>query len=81
MYARLISVTTKCDKKNSFKVCDCDRLLLAAMYTNENAGRAQATTQEGELKWRVARPKATKGVPTAKPVKEKATHCKLIESK
>ncbi|XP_070211159.1 uncharacterized protein [Littorina saxatilis] len=56
------------------------KLYLAAMHTNTNAGREQATTEEGELRWKIARPRANKGQPTAKPVKETITRCKNIHN-
>ncbi|XP_070179357.1 uncharacterized protein [Littorina saxatilis] len=49
------------------------------MHTYTNAGREQATTEEGELRWKIARPRANKGQPTAKPVKETITRCYLNE--
>ncbi|KAK7106093.1 hypothetical protein V1264_017390 [Littorina saxatilis] len=47
------------------------KIYLAAMHTNTNAG--------GELRWKIARPRANKGQPTAKPVKETITRCYLNE--
>ena len=55
----------------------CSRLILASMHFNANAGREQAVTEEGELRWKVARPRATKGKPVAKMVKETATRGKM----
>ena len=46
------------------------------MHFNANAGRGQATTKDGELPWKIARPRANKGMPVAKMLKEKATHGK-----
>ena len=53
-----------------------NRLYLAAMHMNANSGRQQATSETEELQWKIARPRAAKGQPTAKPVKEKITRCK-----
>ena len=50
-----------------------DRLLMATLHRNKNAHRTQATTK-GLQRWAVARPKAKKGTPVAKPIKEKPTY-------
>ncbi|XP_056231468.1 uncharacterized protein LOC130169075 [Seriola aureovittata] len=49
------------------------RLYPAAMYFNENAGRPQAQTKEGEPLFTVHFPKAMKGECRAKPVKTEPT--------
>jgi len=46
-----------------------NNLILAAIHFNANAGRKQAATEDGVLQWRVARPRATHGIPVAKAVK------------
>lgn len=46
------------------------------MHFNANAARQQATTEDGDLQWKIARPRATHGVPVAKPVKEMQTRSK-----
>ena len=43
------------------------------MHYNENSIRQQAVTAEGELQYTVSYPKAKKGQPTVRPIKEKAT--------
>ncbi|KAG5279121.1 hypothetical protein AALO_G00106330 [Alosa alosa] len=51
------------------------RLYLAAMHFNENAGRTQARTTSGKLRYSLHFPKAKKGGHTVKPVKSPPTHC------
>ncbi|KAK0145629.1 hypothetical protein N1851_015461 [Merluccius polli] len=51
------------------------RQYLAAMHFNENAGRTQARTTSGTLKYRLHFPKSKKGGHTVKPVKSPPTHC------
>ncbi|KAL2096063.1 hypothetical protein ACEWY4_008211 [Coilia grayii] len=51
------------------------RLYLAAMHFNENAGRTQARTTSGKLRYRLLYPKAKKGGHTVKPVKSPPTLC------
>ena len=55
------------------------RLYLAAMHFNENAGRTQARTTSGKLRYKVLFPKAKKGAHTVKAVKTQATYCKLFK--
>lgn len=43
------------------------------MHFNANAGRQQAATEDGDLRWTIVRPKACKGAPVAKILKEKPT--------
>lgn len=49
------------------------RLFSASVHFNANADWKQAITKDGDLRWTVARPRATKGTPVAKVVKEQAT--------
>ncbi|KAG9266257.1 hypothetical protein AMEX_G20781 [Astyanax mexicanus] len=51
------------------------RLYLAAMHFNENAGRTQARTTSGVLRYRLHFPKAKKGGHTVKSVKSPPTYC------
>ncbi|KAG9280836.1 hypothetical protein AMEX_G3591 [Astyanax mexicanus] len=51
------------------------RLYLAAMHFNENAGRTQARTTSGVLRYRWHFPKAKKGGHTVKSVKSPPTYC------
>ena len=53
------------------------RLYLAAMHFNENAGRCQAKTNSGRLRYKLSFPKAKKGAATVKAVKTQPTYCKL----
>ncbi|KAL1473889.1 hypothetical protein MTO96_038395 [Rhipicephalus appendiculatus] len=43
--------------------------VLSALHYNENADNAQATTQSGELRWRVKHPKARHGEATVSSIK------------
>ncbi|XP_030222827.1 uncharacterized protein LOC115551293 [Gadus morhua] len=51
------------------------RLYLAAMHFNENAGRCQAKTNSGRLRYKLSFPKAKKGAATVKAVKTQRTYC------
>ncbi len=53
-----------------------DRLYLTAMRVNANSDRLQTVMEDGDLQWKIDRPRANKGQPTARPVKEKTTRCK-----
>ncbi|XP_063066590.1 uncharacterized protein LOC134458292 [Engraulis encrasicolus] len=50
------------------------RHYLAALHFNENAGRTQARTTKGTLRYSIHYPKAKKGGYSVKPVKTKATY-------
>nr|XP_055024872.1 uncharacterized protein LOC129414783 isoform X2 [Misgurnus anguillicaudatus] len=54
------------------------RLYLAAMHFNENAGRTQARTTSGKLRYKVLFPKAKKGAHTVKAMKTQATYCYIF---
>ena len=47
--------------------------MLAALHFNENAGREQATTQDGDLQYTVGRPRCRNGEAVAKIKKVKCT--------
>ncbi|XP_056450596.1 uncharacterized protein LOC130385873 isoform X2 [Gadus chalcogrammus] len=51
------------------------KLYLAAMPFNENAGRCQAKTNSGRLRYKLSFPKAKKGAATVKAVKTQPTYC------
>ena len=48
--------------------------MLAAIHFNSNADRKQATTSDGDLQWKLARPQANKRLPVAKVVKTPVSH-------
>ena len=63
----------------SFVIC---RIYIAALHFNENGSRQQATTREGEAKWKMSYPKAKKGKEcVVKPQKIEATFGKHIAKK
>lgn len=53
------------------------RLFLAALHFNQNAGREQAVTEEGELRWAVARPRGRRGEAVARVVKAPSSRGKF----
>ncbi|XP_049447488.1 uncharacterized protein LOC125897969 [Epinephelus fuscoguttatus] len=54
------------------------RLYLTAFHFNENAGRCQARTAQGDLRYRVCFPKAKKGAPSVEQVKTPQT-CRYVD--
>lgn len=50
------------------------RVLLAAIHQNENTERRQAITKGGDLRWKVAYPKAKKGDHTLKAVMDTCSY-------
>lgn len=50
------------------------RCTLAALHYNENSGRDQAVTKDGELRWQMRQPKAKTGKPTVAAIKVAATY-------